>query len=281
LSYSTYLVDVTAGDTLSTNGSGARQRIGLLLRQIPSTPVLDAAITTRGGSGDFRGGYKVSGVDSIPHGWSGCPPLAASIPGFVTNDTASFIGKSTKSIFGAGTPPWNQDATITPASMDTIGNTNLTYANLVSRATFNLPAGLYAPAPVSSGGVCTTGVNTNWGDTLQTAPCGSYFPIIHVTGNLSVHSGYGQGILLVDGDATLLNFTWFGMVVIKGALAPQTDSTHFFRVTGGLQVKNQNNASQDVWDINAKYSSCALGKVFAQIPGGMSPLRSRSWAELY
>ena len=65
------------------------------------------------------------------------------------------------------------------------------------------------------------------------------------------------------------------------ALAPQTDSTHFFKVTGGLQIKNKNNASQDIWDINAKYSSCALQKVFQQVPAGVSALRSRSWAELY
>jgi hypothetical protein len=165
--------------------------------------------------------------------------------------------------------------------MDTIGNTGLTYAQLAAMATVTLPGGLRAPAPVSSGGVCTTSAVANWGDTVQANPCGNYFPIVHITGNLSVHAGYGQGILLVDGDATLLFFTWFGMVVIQGALAPQVDSTHFFRVTGGLQIKNKNNASQDVWDINAKYSSCALMKVFQQVPNGTSPLRSRGWAELY
>src|SRR5581483_4018288 len=127
----------------------------------------------------------------------------------------------------------------------------------------------------------TTATTTNWGDTLQANPCGSYFPIVHLQGDLHVHSGYGQGILLIDGNADLLHFSWFGMVIIEGALAPQTDSTHFFKVTGGLQIKNASNGSQDIWDINAKYSSCALAKVFAQIPGGMSALRSRSWAELF
>jgi hypothetical protein len=287
VSPSEYLVDVTGGDSLgqagAVPGGGGRARVGLIMRLIPSTPLLKGAITTRGGTGDFRGGYKVSGFDSIPHGWAGCGPTQPSVTGFVTNDTAHFTGKSTSNITGTASPvkPWNQDTTLTTAKMDTIGNTTTTYTSLAAMATVTLPGGSYLPAPVSFAGVCTTSVTTNWGDTLQTNPCGDYFPIVHITGNLSAHGGSGQGILLVDGDATLLNFTWFGMVIIQGALAPQTDSTHFFKVTGGLQMNNKNNVSQDVWDINAKYSSCALAKVFAQIPAGVSGLRSRGWAELY
>jgi hypothetical protein len=89
----------------------------------------------------------------------------------------------------------------------------------------------------------------------------------------------GQGILLIDGSVKAFNFRFDGMVIIRGSI----DSTHFFRVDGAVQEKNQNNTlNQDVWDVQFVYSTCALAKVFAQIPGGgVTQLRSRSWAELY
>ncbi|HEV2670335.1 MAG TPA: pilus assembly PilX N-terminal domain-containing protein [Gemmatimonadales bacterium] len=277
---SQWLLDVVGGDTLSRGGRGARQRVGLLVRSIPSAPPLDATFATSGGSGGFRGGYKVSGVDVIPPGWTGCT-TGSAIPGFTTNDTSSFTGKSSKNILG--TPSWSQDTTLHKASMDTAGNSGISYSQLAAMASITLPGGTYAPAPVISGGVCNTTISTNWGSPLApTGACADYFPIVHITGDLHVNGSYqGQGVLLVDGDATLLDFTFAGLVMIQGALAPLPDSTHHFYLYGGMQVKNQNNAWQDVWDIIANYSSCAMSKAFAQVPSGVSALRSRSWTALY
>jgi hypothetical protein len=55
----------------------------------------------------------------------------------------------------------------------------------------------------------------------------------------------------------------------------------FTAVYGGMMVKNQNNAFQDIWDIHVQYSSCVLSKVLGLNGNDVAPLRSRSWVQLY
>src|ERR1041384_1698264 len=45
-------------------GGGARQRIGLLVRSMPTNQTVNAAYVVGGGLGKFRGGWKVTGNDS-------------------------------------------------------------------------------------------------------------------------------------------------------------------------------------------------------------------------
>lgn len=280
-----YLVDITGGDTASRSGAirggGARQRIGLLVRAVPSTPLVPASFTTQGsGTGVLRGGYTVDGTDTPPPGWSSCGAAQPSIPGMVTSDTTKWTGLSKVT---GGPPAYTQDPTVTAAKLDTIGNTGITYAQLSAMASITLAGGSYLPAPVISGSTCVTANTLNWGAPYApTGPCGYYMPIVHITGDLVVRgtSGVtgGQGILLIDGNVKAFNFRWDGMVIVRGSI----DSTHFFRVDGAVQEQNATNRNnQDVWDVQFVYSTCALQKVFAQIPNGVSALRSRSWAELY
>jgi hypothetical protein len=188
-------------------------------------------------------------------------------------------GNNYKNVTGSAPSPVLVDPTLTAGDMDTVGNTGVTYAQLVAQASITLPGGTYAPAPLITGGVCNTAMTTNWGSPLTPAgACGSYFPIIHITGDLRVNGSYqGQGILLVDGNFAPFDFTFMGLVMVQGAI----DSTHHFYLTGGMQVKNVNNHFQDIWDIIGNYSSCALAKAFGTMATSASPLRSRGWAELY
>ena len=294
LSASQYLVDVTGGDTRSQAGAlpggGARQRIGLLVRKLPTFAAVDAAYVNGGGVGKFRGGYTITGNDSTPPLWTGCTDQG-NIPGFATSDTTKYKADGTdftKIKVTPPTPPYVQDASQTPEALDTIGNSGITYDSMAAMATITLPGGSYSagpPTPVVSGTTCTTSVTTNWGSPLSPAgPCGTYFPIIHVTGDLRIDGPgnvtQGQGILLVDGNMKAFDFTFAGMVVIRGTL----DSTHFFKVYGGVQVNNKNHSAfkEDTWDVQFIYSSCALGKAFTLAqPSGVTLMRSRSWAELY
>ena len=292
LNTSQYLIDITGGDTRSQSGDfpagGARQRIGLLVRKFPSLAAVKAAYVNGGGVGKFRGGYRITGNDSTISGWTGCTDQGI-IPGFETSDTTAYKADGNSFSNVVGTPPVAQNTALTPEALDTIGNTGLTYEDLVAMATLTLPGTSYTggpPMPVVSGTTCTTSVTSNWGSPLLPAGyCGTYYPIIHVTGDLridgtSATTTQGQGILLVDGNMKAFDFTFAGMVVIRGTL----DSTHFFKVYGGVQVINKNHSAfkEDTWDVMFAYSSCALGKAFALAgPSGVSPLRSRSWAELY
>src|SRR5260370_32496138 len=80
-------------------------------------------------------------------------------------------------------------------------------------------AGGLLPA-VTAAGACDQTVLTNWGDPLNpTAPCGGYFPIIHITGSATINGQEGQGILLVDGDLSVLGgFQFYGITIIQGSL---------------------------------------------------------------
>ena len=285
-----YLLDITGGDTRSQAGDfpggGARARIGLLVQNLPATAAVKAAYVNGGGYGHYRGGYRVTGNDSTLSGWTGCTDQGI-IPGFENSDTTDYRSGGFSNI--VGTPPVVQNPALTPEALDTIGNTGLTYEDLVAMATIPLPGGgnytTGPPTPVVSGTTCTTSVLTNWGSPLSPAGyCGNYYPVIHVTGDLRIDGPgsvtQGQGILLVDGNMKAFDFTFAGMVVIRGTL----DSTHFFKVYGGVQVINKNHSTfvEDTWDVMFAYSSCALSKAFTTIaPSGVAPLRSRSWAELY
>src|SRR5256885_11481940 len=59
---------------------------------------------------------------------------------------------------------------------------DVTYADLAARASITLPGQNFSTsiAPVVTNGQCDWSVLTNWGNPLNpTAPCGTYFPIIH------------------------------------------------------------------------------------------------------
>jgi hypothetical protein len=279
-----YFFDVTGRDVASQSGltrGGSRERIGLLVRPIPASAPINATVATRGGTGQLRGGYKANGNDSIPAGWTGCGPAEPALPGFQTDDSLAYMqnGNTYKKVTGTAPSPVLVDPTLTADDMETVGNTGVTFDDLVSMANLTLPGGSYGPAPIVTSGVCNKAVVTNWGSPLTpTGPCGNYFPIIHVTGDLHIDGDYeGQGILLIDGNFAPFDFTFMGLVMVKGAI----DSTHHFHLHGGMQVKNENNHFQDIWDILGHYSSCALAKAFGSVPMSAAPLRSRSWVELF
>ena len=281
-----FFIDVTGNDT-STLGrwsswGGGRQHVGMLTRLRPLPIPITAALKTRGGTGDLRGGGKAIGTDSVPAGWTGCT-AGASLPGFTVTDTTAYKqggNQLTKNTLGS--PPYVQDTTIKLSDFDSFNG--VSYSDLAARANITLPAGTYAPAPALTGTACNTASTSNWGDGInQTAPCGSYAPIVHITGNLSITAKttpppQGQGILLVDGDLFLSNsFQYYGIIIVQGAMT----TNPFTAVYGGIMTKNQNNAFQDIWDIHAQYSSCVLTKILGLNGYDVAPLRSRGWAQLY
>jgi hypothetical protein len=173
------------------------------------------------------------------------------------------------------------DPTLNSNSFQNFGGA--TYAQLAARASIVLPAGTYTTAPVVTNGVCDNTVLTNWGDgDNPTAACGSYWPIIHITGTATLNNTQGQGILLVDGDLNVQgSYDFFGIVVVQGSLKTSgggTTSAHFW---GGVMSKD---ATLSIQSLSGKatlnYSSCAIiSALQATMP--ISMMRSRGWAQLY
>jgi hypothetical protein len=277
-----FLIDVTGRDTRSyggtiAGGGGARQRIGMLARIAPIEFGIRASLTTQG-SVNVSGNAVVNGVDQNPTGWASCdvagPPQAGvrTDGGSVTTEQNGLV---------AGVPPVVNDPSLSDSSFTTFGGAS--YAQMAARANVTLSGGTITTAPVVTNGVCDQNVLTNWGDgDNPTAPCGNYFPIIHITGSATLNGVQGQGILLVDGNLNVQgSYNFYGIVIIQGDLKTAGGGTSEAHFWGGVMAKN---ADLSVESLSGKatmnFSSCSiLAAMQAQSP--IALMRSRGWTQLF
>lgn len=143
--------------------STARQALGQLVRLAPIPFPSRSALVV---SGPLVPGGGVSGTDTAPEAWLGCPEAGDAVADVAPTD---------------GTEP--------------------AFEPLREQATRHLAGGDYAVAPVVANHGCDQGVATNWGDpNVPASPCGAYFPVVWIQGDVTLQAGAGQGVLLVDGD---------------------------------------------------------------------------------
>jgi hypothetical protein len=120
---------------------------------------------------------------------------------------------------------------------------------------------------------CDKTAGWNWGDPehslpytsggTTTYPCGSYYPIVHVTGDLRVTGHVGQGILLVDGNLTAGGgFTFYGLVIVKGSVQRASGASNFF---GGLLAEAPGSTDDLTGNTTIQYSSCAINTAVASV----------------
>ena len=101
-------------------------------------------------------------------------------------------------------------------------------------------AGTGTPAPRERGGVCVTEDAWNWGDPDRpTRPCGHHFVTILAEGDLATVGGAGQGLLVVTGDADLLDTQFYGLIIVSGRLTLRGVATvrGLVRSAGGASVE--------------------------------------------
>ena len=137
--------------------------------------------------------------------------------------------------------------------------------------------------PLVSNGVCQKSNSMNWGDPVRHAPaaaCESYLPIIHVTGDLKVTGGTGQGILLIDGDFTKAgNFSFYGVVIARGTIKSTGNNNGIFGAEMAAAI-DEGDAVTLAGSTSIQYSSCAVAQALAS----SSPLavaKGRAWVNLY
>lgn len=96
------------------------------------------------------------------------------------------------------------------------------------------------PAPRERGGVCVTEDMWNWGDPGRPKrPCGHHFVALFVDGDLATVGGTGQGLLVVSGDADLLDTQFNGLIMVGGRLTLRGVSTvlGLVRSAGGASIE--------------------------------------------
>ena len=92
------------------------------------------------------------------------------------------------------------------------------------------------PTPATLGLACDTALVTNWG--APDGPCGDLYVLRHATAGLTVDGGYGQGVLLVDGDVTLDGGVVFrGIIVAQGSVTVRNATVHGAIVAPGIAMQ--------------------------------------------
>ncbi len=279
-----FLIDVTGRDRASAagviaGGGGARQRIGMITRIAPIDFGIHASLTTQG-STNLAGNASVNGADSIPQGWTSCDPPGPGQPG-IRDQGGNVTESGNGSVTGNPVPVVN-DPSINNNTFETFGGA--TYTQLAARATITLPGGTYKTNPNFGGpSGCDKTDLLNWGDGMNPlSACGDYFPIIHVTGSVTLNGDQGQGILLVDGDLQVDgSYQFYGITIVHGDLKTggggNTDA-HFW---GGVLAKNADLSMQNLsGHATLNYSSCAILAAL-QATSPISMMRSRGWVQLY
>jgi hypothetical protein len=266
--------------------STSRARIGALLRLRPLEFNFKAALETQGTT-RVGGSSEISGHDSVPAGWTDCPPTAPEQPGIRMPDTTALTtsGSCSGESCITGSPKVQQDTTIDTESLSTVGD--IPFDSLEQYATKVVSGGSMQqilPSTIDAT-TCNTMDLYNWGDPVNpTGPCGGYFPIIWSQGDLTLGSGYGQGVLIVNGNLTVNGgFTFFGPVLVSKTLSTAGNGGHF---NGGVIAANtdlctSNSCATSVMgNALVSYSSCALLKALTQ-SATAAPLAQRSWVFLY
>jgi len=266
---------------MGSQASG-RRRYGTLFRlDLPQMNFL-GAITTQGTT-TVNGNVSVNGNDATPAGWTACGPTGPSVAGAAISPT------TTATVNGSVTINGNPPSLVTPAASDTntyfnYGNTN--YQALAASANLTYPGGtqLNGVLPIAAGSVCQASlIPANWGDPNHATPagaCESYFPTIHVLGDLKVTTGRGQGVLLVDGDFTVAgNFVFTGAVIVRGGLKMSGTGN---KITGGVMAATVS-VNDDValsGNTSLQYSSCALSAALSA-SAYPKPAIQRAWVDMY
>ncbi|HKI82441.1 MAG TPA: hypothetical protein VKA04_12405, partial [Pseudodesulfovibrio sp.] len=222
---------VTEGGAL---WSGATRRVGLVTRLTAANMDPPAALATQGDL-NVGGSSEVDGNDTIPSGWSSvCDPSDTHDKPGIMIDDANNIKTNGNKFEVSGSPAVQSDSTINVESLLTFGDMKWNDIVALAEKTYGVGAGtqnsMQPDSTLSNGTyVCRKSTETNWGDPYHVAgACGNYFPIIYAAGDLKVTGGYGQGILLVEGNLDVQGgFEFFGPVFIKGELTTEGTGGHF------------------------------------------------------
>jgi len=239
------------------------------------------AITTAGNL-TITGSATVDGRDTDPAGWGQC----AAIPGDTVPAVVAAPGKSVsyKAQNIPSTPPVVYDS----AAADS--NTYVRYGSeswnsLVSNADIVLPGGTYnsAIAPVGTATTCDASIATNWGEPFRpgaVAGCYGRYPIIYFSSSVKLNgNGYGQGILLVNGDLEINGqFEFYGLVIVRDDIRKGNGTAH---IRGAVYSANTVLADPSFVAGNQDviYSKCA---VESALKGSaiLVCVRERHWVQM-
>jgi len=121
----------------------------------------------------------------------------------------------------------------------------------------------------------------NWGapsDPLS--PCSEYLPVVHISGDATLASGEGQGILLVDGNLSLAtSYSFYGIILVRGRFS-MSASPGRTAIIGAVAAGSVGTPSAAAQGLAIHHSKCLINNALLS-SGVLAPLPSRAWKQLY
>lgn len=272
----TYLIRST-GRTQNHGHVSAVRRLAQIVRASLWNVPMGAALYVNGGL-TVTGNAYIQGNDSNS---GACNGGSADVAGVVSSDASQISVDNASHVIGH--PPLQEDTSMTSTSLLDFGQDN-DFDSLAQQAEKRYVAETppTSPLPVSSSGVCSTAVKSNWGDPIAGSDCSDYYPMVYVEGDARFSNGRGQGVLLVNGDLQMTgNFQYEGIVIVKGSISSTGNGNH---IDGVVLVNNGavdlgSGASLAAGNSVLQYSSCsAHSAMYGHVR--MEPIATRSWFDL-
>ncbi|MGD8698312.1 MAG: hypothetical protein PVJ43_03415 [Gemmatimonadales bacterium] len=261
---------------------GGRRSVAAMIRALPEREFCCAGALETRGAVRLESRSVTSGLDVTPTVWRPLPELCGDVlvsdrPGVVAE--APQIQRAPDAVL-EGNPPVSVGA-----DPSAYGEVTRWIEELARRADLSYPGGtvLVGPRPtVWPNGRCAGSAPGNWGaPKLAAHPCFTYFPIIHVSGDLAVAGpGSGQGVLMVEGDLTVGGaFEFYGVVLVGGSIVIGGEGS---QVWGGLRVGNSTaDTARVLGGGRLQYSGCAVRRATrGSKVQGPHPLAEFGWFEI-
>jgi len=270
---------VSVGSMLDPRAT-AIKRVNAILRLRVPTVRVNGAFTTSGNI-TVQGSPEVTGNNTIPPGWTGCDATATGKAGIVAPPSATVTIQKPTAV--TGTPQVLRDSLANDSSTY-VRFGDETWNTLKAQANIMITGGTVGSVePSAIAGKCNK-TTTNWGEPHRGAgsvpECYNYFPIIYANTTLHVNGGYGQGIILVEGDFKINGgFEWNGLIIVKDDFDKANGNA---RVRGAVMARDANVIDDSFVTGNTEYaySECAIDRALrgsAQVVQA----RQRAWAELF
>ena len=238
---------------------------------------------TAAGDVNLQGSAVVDGDDVNPAGWTNCGATVPTVPAVVVPPGATVNDKPSN---------YGSSPTVVHDSAAADSNTYVRYGSeswitLTTNADIVLPGGHYGSdiQPVGTATTCDKSSDYNWGEPTRpgvVVGCYNYFPIIYSQSSLKINgNGYGQGILLINGDLEINGtFEFYGIVIVRDDI---TKGNGTMKLHGAAFAANLTLADPLSWltgNQDIQYSNCAIQNALA---GSAILIRvtQRHWAQIF